>query len=131
MKSPSFTYIHKYIFFVNTQIFQINCFNQPNTQHQFLFVFIFILLSLWNHFFMRTVKCTNNDDCPLTEACIGDMCQRPCDVNNPCAFNAICVNTNHGSDCSCTDGYQGNGYVGCQPGNFESADVAPPTRSIY
>lgn len=63
------------------------------------------------------MKCTRNEDCPLTEACIGDMCQHPCDVHNPCAQNAVCVNTNHGSDCSCPEGYQGNGYVGCTPGN--------------
>lgn len=67
--------------------------------------------------FLHTVKCTRNEDCPLTEACIADMCQPPCDVHNPCAFNAVCVNTNHGSDCSCPEGYQGNGYVGCKPGN--------------
>lgn len=65
---------------------------------------------------LHTVKCTRNEDCPLTEACIGNMCQRPCDVHNPCAYNAVCVNVNHGSDCSCPEGLAGNGYVGCQPG---------------
>lgn len=67
-------------------------------------------------FSMHTVKCTSNEDCPLTEACISGMCQRPCDLHNPCAQNAVCVNTNHGSDCSCAEGYHGNGYVGCQLG---------------
>lgn len=63
------------------------------------------------------VTCTRNDDCPLTEACIGHKCQRPCDVHNPCAEHAVCINTNHGSDCSCEEGFQGNGYVGCAIGN--------------
>lgn len=66
-----------------------------------------------------TVKCTRNEDCSLTEICIDGGCHHPCDVHNPCAQNAVCVNTNHGTDCSCAEGYQGNGYVGCQPGKFD------------
>lgn len=62
------------------------------------------------------MACTNNNECPITEACIGNLCQRPCDVHNPCAQHAVCINTNHGSDCSCAEGFQGNGYVGCNPG---------------
>jgi hypothetical protein len=52
----------------------------------------------------------------LTEAGVGGVCQHPCDVHNPCAFNAVCINTNHRTDCSCAEGYQGNGFVGCAPG---------------
>lgn len=63
------------------------------------------------------VTCSSSDDCPLTEACIGGACQHPCDAHNPCALNAVCINTNHGSDCSCAEGYQGNGFVGCAPGS--------------
>jgi hypothetical protein len=73
------------------------------------------------------VSCTNNNDCPLTEACIGHACQRPCDVHNPCAHNAVCVNTNHGSDCSCAEGFQGNGYVGCVPGT----STTPPSKRFF
>lgn len=62
--------------------------------------------------------CSRNEDCPITEACIGSSCQRPCDIRNPCAEHAVCINTNHGSDCSCEEGFQGNGYVTCQPGKF-------------
>ncbi|RZC36340.1 EGF 3 domain containing protein [Asbolus verrucosus] len=68
-----------------------------------------------------TMSCTNNNDCPLTEACIAHACQRPCDVHNPCAQNAICINTNHGSDCSCAEGFQGSGY---------NADVFRDTKEI-
>lgn len=60
--------------------------------------------------------CTIHKDCPLTEACIEGICQEPCLVWNPCAQNAICVNTNHRADCSCEDGYHGNGFNYCEPG---------------
>lgn len=43
------------------------------------------------------------------------MCQRPCDLHNPCAVNGVCINTNHGTDCSCAEGYHGNAFVGCLP----------------
>lgn len=62
------------------------------------------------------VTCISNDDCGLTEACISHRCQHPCDVHNPCAQNAICINTNHGCDCACAEGFHGNGYIGCVPG---------------
>jgi len=62
------------------------------------------------------VQCTVNEDCSLTEACIQNVCHHPCDVHNPCAEHAVCINVNHGSDCSCAENFHGNGYVGCQPG---------------
>lgn len=74
------------------------------------------LYNTWN-FTFYSVGCTRNEDCHLTEACINNACQHPCAIHNPCAPNAVCINTNHGSDCSCAEGYQGNGYVGCVPGN--------------
>lgn len=68
-------------------------------------------------FSCTVVQCTSNDDCSHNEACIDNKCQLPCDVHNPCAQNAVCVNVNHGSDCSCVEGYAGNGYQSCDPGN--------------
>jgi hypothetical protein len=65
-----------------------------------------------------TVQCTSNDDCSPTEACIDYTCQHPCDLNNPCAHNAVCINTNHGSDCKCAENHYGNGYDNCQPGKL-------------
>lgn len=62
------------------------------------------------------VQCIVNEDCPYTEACIDNVCHPPCNVRNPCAEHAVCVNINHGSDCKCQDGFHGNGYVGCQQG---------------
>ncbi|VEN46223.1 unnamed protein product [Callosobruchus maculatus] len=66
-----------------------------------------------NCFKSSTTSCSRNEDCPHDEACIDHACQRPCDVRNPCAQHAVCINVNHGSDCSCEEGFQGNGYVGC------------------
>lgn len=74
-----------------------------------LYTFFPINLSI-----LRTVKCTRNEDCDLTEACIDNGCRHPCDLQNPCAANAVCINTNHGSDCRCAENYHGNGYAGCQ-----------------
>ncbi|KAG8232833.1 hypothetical protein J437_LFUL013159, partial [Ladona fulva] len=61
------------------------------------------------------VGCTSNSDCPIVEACIKGSCKKPCDVHNPCAQNAVCVNSNHASDCSCAKGYHGNAFVQCLP----------------
>lgn len=73
---------------------------------------------IYKYLTFYSVGCTRNEDCPLTEACINNACQHPCAIHNPCAPNAVCINTNHGSDCSCAEGYQGNGYVGCVPGKI-------------
>ncbi len=62
------------------------------------------------------VTCFSNVDCGLNELCLGGLCQLSCTVHNPCAQNALCINTDHGTDCSCLEGYQGNGFVGCIPG---------------
>lgn len=66
------------------------------------------------------VECTQDWDCPVTQTCFQQRCQLPCDIRNPCAQNAICVNTNHAAECSCSNGYEGNPYIGCQPGKFYS-----------
>lgn len=77
------------------------------------------------------MSCIRNEDCSLTEACIDRACQRPCDLHDPCASNAVCINTNHGTDCSCSEGYQGNGYVGCTPGSILSYNpISFPYQNI-
>lgn len=65
---------------------------------------------------LSLVGCTSNRDCALTQACVGQICQEPCAVHNPCARHAVCINTNHGTDCSCEEGYHGNGFVTCNLG---------------
>lgn len=72
------------------------------------------------NFFAHLAECTRNEDCSLTEACVDKKCQRPCNLHNPCAINAVCINTNHGFDCSCNEGYHGNGYVLCEPGKRQN-----------
>lgn len=86
----------------------------------FCFFYLCTLSRGYTGFFLNLslAGCTSHKDCPLTEACNEGTCQEPCLVWNPCAKNAICVNTNHGADCSCEDGYQGNGFSYCAPGNF-------------
>lgn len=64
------------------------------------------------------MECTQDWDCPVTQTCFHQRCHLPCDVKNPCAQNAVCVNTNHTADCSCSNGFEGNGFVGCQPSEF-------------
>lgn len=71
----------------------------------------------------RVAECTRNSDCDITEACINRRCQHPCDAHNPCAQNAVCMNANHVADCSCVDGYQGNGFIGCQPGKCRMQNI--------
>lgn len=107
-------YIQKNYFFKQTKFFCIKKMHHSPYLHTFI---LFFYICTFSHY-SRTVTCITNDDCPITEACIDRSCQRPCDVHNPCAQNAVCINTNHGSDCSCAEGYQGNGYIGCVPGNF-------------
>lgn len=69
------------------------------------------------------VGCTHNEDCPHDEACIDRACQRPCDIRNPCTQHAVCINVNHGSDCKCEEGFAGNGYVGCTPGDYKKLEI--------
>lgn len=68
--------------------------------------------------FECTVQCTINENCKEDEACINDICRPPCDVHNPCVVNAVCKNENHGSVCSCREGYAGNGLVSCVTGKL-------------
>lgn len=91
-----------------------------NTSLPPLFLYSCTLSLGYTGFFLNLslAGCTSNKDCPLTEACIEGTCQEPCLVWNPCTKNAICVNTNHQADCSCEDGYHGNGFSYCEPGSF-------------
>lgn len=84
-----------------------------------LFLYSCTLSRGYTGFFLNLslAGCTSDKDCPLTEVCIGGTCQDPCLVWNPCTKNAICINTNHQAECSCEDGYYGNGFSYCEPGN--------------
>lgn len=85
------------------------------------FVSILMHYTSWGYMGFLTLSlagCTSDRDCPLTEACIGHTCQEPCLVRNPCAEHAVCINTNHGADCSCEEGYHGNGFSYCDLRKF-------------
>lgn len=89
--------------------------------------YISILMHIsWGYMGLLTLSlagCTSNKDCPLTEACIGHTCQEPCLVRNPCAEHAVCINTNHGADCSCEEGYHGNGFSYCDLRKFHIKSI--------
>jgi len=80
-----------------------------NSSSYLYFIFIF-------YHAPNLVTCNTNNDCTNGEVCIQQICQNQCTVHNPCAQNAACINTAHGVDCSCVEGFQGNGFVGCLPG---------------
>lgn len=75
---------------------------------------------------IRTVQCTRNEDCSLAELCLDGVCRHPCEVRNPCALNAACINVNHETDCSCIEGFAGNGFVLCEPGKLRQSNHALP-----
>lgn len=58
--------------------------------------------------------CKNSDECDVNEACIGEKCMNPCEMNI-CGVNAFCHVSNHSPMCSCAIGYTGNPFKGCKP----------------
>lgn len=57
-------------------------------------------------------ECRIDADCPSMHACIGDRCQNPCRVNNPCLAGQECVVEDtlpvRTVACICPDGF----YIG-------------------
>lgn len=58
-------------------------------------------------------ECTLNSACPGNLACINKRCQDPCPGS--CGFNARCSVHNHSPVCTCTNGYTGDPFSGCNP----------------
>ena len=58
-------------------------------------------------------ECTEDPDCPQSEACINEHCIDPCLVNNPCAPQAQCITRAHHPVCTCPEGYGGDPYTQC------------------
>lgn len=58
--------------------------------------------------------CQYNEDCPPNKLCdrLNRICINPC-FEDSCGENAECIPKNHGIDCRCLPGYQGNPYVLC------------------
>lgn len=58
-------------------------------------------------------ECTSDLDCLNDKACIGQSCQDPCLLTNPCGTNAQCKTIQHRPTCLCPDGWGGNPQVLC------------------
>lgn len=54
--------------------------------------------------------CTDNSECPATEACINRQCRSPCD----CGPHSTCLVKDHRAICSCESGYEGNPNILCR-----------------
>uniref|UniRef100_A0A8D8VM32 Neurogenic locus Notch protein n=1 Tax=Cacopsylla melanoneura TaxID=428564 RepID=A0A8D8VM32_9HEMI len=77
--------------------------------------------------------CLSNEECSSDEACINSQCQKPCAIHNPCAPNAKCIDKNHATECSCIEGFMGNGFVSCLPVGSQKSpcqynEDCPPDR---
>lgn len=57
-------------------------------------------------------ECLQNNDCPLTKACVSKECVDPC-LNTVCGSRALCKVEYHTPICYCPPGLQGNERVGC------------------
>ncbi|XP_036344722.1 fibrillin-3-like, partial [Rhagoletis pomonella] len=60
------------------------------------------------------IGCRNDLTCPSDEACINKKCKNPCDAPGQCGQCANCLVVNHGVQCSCPNGFLGDGLSGCQ-----------------
>lgn len=58
--------------------------------------------------------CRSDASCANDQACINHQCMDPCSVSGQCGDCAECSVVNHGVQCSCKNGYQGNPLTGCQ-----------------
>lgn len=58
--------------------------------------------------------CRSDASCSSDLACIDHQCKDPCSVSGQCGECAECSVVNHGVQCSCKNGYQGNALSGCQ-----------------
>jgi hypothetical protein len=57
-------------------------------------------------------------DCADDKACVSQVCQSVCAVQNPCAPNAICRAQFHRPLCVCPVGWAGNPQVRCYKRKF-------------
>lgn len=55
-----------------------------------------------------------NNECQSSKSCINKKCTDPC-ARGVCGSNSKCYVVNHIPMCECENGYNGNGYIGCDP----------------
>ncbi|KAK8736643.1 hypothetical protein OTU49_017434, partial [Cherax quadricarinatus] len=58
-------------------------------------------------------ECTINSECPLSRACVNQLCVDPCPGS--CGLNADCHVLRHQPNCFCHSGYTGDPYTRCHP----------------
>jgi len=58
------------------------------------------------------VQCDRDDDCGDEHRCQGNRCVEVCTAG-ACAAHANCDSRNHKAQCSCQDGYDGDGFHRC------------------
>lgn len=78
---------------------------------------VHILKPNWTHFpsvLDYKPVCQYNEDCPPNKLCdrLNRICINPC-LEDSCGENAECLPKNHGVDCRCLPGFEGNPYVEC------------------
>ncbi|XP_050512495.1 neurogenic locus notch homolog protein 3 isoform X1 [Diabrotica virgifera virgifera] len=64
-------------------------------------------------------ECTEDSQCPDSQACIDYKCQNPC--INQCGVNANCNARRHLAVCTCPTGYHGDALIHCYPRTSEAA----------
>lgn len=57
-------------------------------------------------------ECVVSSECPQNKACINEKCVDPCP--GTCGHNTRCNVVNHNPICSCSSGYTGDPFIGCE-----------------
>ncbi|KAK7075250.1 hypothetical protein SK128_022664 [Halocaridina rubra] len=60
------------------------------------------------------INCQSDRDCLNSEVCTKFYCEDPCLKDNSCPESAICVSSNHRSQCHCPPGSSGNPDISCK-----------------
>lgn len=64
-------------------------------------------------YYIITVQCHSNNDCPDDESCESGSCIKVCSRTR-CGIEAHCVARGHTASCECDVGAHGNAFIGCR-----------------
>lgn len=59
------------------------------------------------------IGCRNDNMCSSDQSCINKKCKNPCEIPGQCGLCAECSVINHGIQCSCPNGFIGDGTSSC------------------